>query len=231
MASMRCHAATTPSTGPRESHVSRAGAATVSRTLSFDTGAGLVLEKLLKAEIILAAFPLHKIALRTTSLPIQMVSVLELAVGPAVREDQGLLWGEDRLVFRVSGALHGAGGSCRDYWSYCLARCLFDGSSANPPVILFFCVVKERLGYRVLGDVEAEAVSYAMEWGMVGIEEIEVSGRISWKASGDRYQLAGGWGGNQGLPPNIKARRNLIAWTVILAVSTAVMALVIGRSS
>ena len=53
-------------------------------------------------------------------------------------EDQGLLWGEDRLVFRVSGALHGEQELPRLLdltWSRLVA------STSIAVIPFFFCVV------------------------------------------------------------------------------------------
>ena len=180
------------------------------RTESLRAGAGLVLEKLLKAEIILAAFPLHdrselqacqskwlvywswpwdqpfvKIKdyfgadsasvserFRTSSCVDGVVAMpcrLD-AVDVAVRESTRLVnvqrqfrdavvrhRREDRLVFRVSGALHGAGRRRGDYWSYCLAGGVFDGwrELAGHPLLLRR---HERLGHGVPGDLEEKAI-------------------------------------------------------------------------
>mgnify|MGYP003298885235 CR=1 FL=1 len=108
-----------------------------------------------------------------------------------------------------------------------LAACLTGG--VNSPVIPFFCVVMSVWATVFLETWKRKQSRYAMEWGMVGIEEIEEE-RPDFLESDLVIDINSPVDGEEikYFPPNIKARRNLIAWTVILVASTAVMALVIA---
>ena len=100
-------------------------------------------------------------------------------------------------------------------------------TGANSPVIPFFCVVMSVWATVFLETWKRKQSRYAMEWGMVGIEEIEEE-RPDFLESDLVIDINSPVDGEEikYFPPNIKARRNLIAWTVILVASTAVMEVV-----
>ena len=237
-------------------------------TLSFDTGAGLVLEKLLKAEIILAAFPLHDRSELQACQSKWLVywSWPYVSRRPRIRKKDH--W-PPPLVETITGrrlATHTNGRVTRnrrrwdqpfvkikDYFGekiglyfvflghyteqagvaaiigviVWLAACLTGG--VNSPVIPFFCVLMSVWATVFLETWKRKQSRYAMEWGMVGIEEIEEE-RPDFLESDLVIDINSPVDGEEikYFPPNIKARRNLIAWTVILVASTAVMALVIA---
>ena len=231
-------------------------------------GAGLVLEKLLKAEIILAAFPLHDRSELQACQSKWLVywSWPYVSRRPRIRKKDH--W-PPPLVETITGrrlATHTNGRVTRnrrrwdqpfvkikDYFGekiglyfvflghyteqagvaaiigviVWLAACLTGG--VNSPVIPFFCVVMSVWATVFLETWKRKQSRYAMEWGMVGIEEIEEE-RPDFLESDLVIDINSPVDGEEikYFPPNIKARRNLIAWTVILVASTAVMALVIA---
>ena len=189
-----------------------------------ENGAGLVLEKLLKAEIILAAFPLHDRSELQACQAKWLVYWSWPWDQPFVKikdyfgEKIGLYfvflghYTEQAGVAAIIGVI---------VW---LAACLTGG--VNSPVIPFFCVVMSVWATVFLETWKRKQSRYAMEWGMVGIEEIEEE-RPDFLGSDLVIDINSPVDGEEikYFPPNIKARRNLIAWTVILVASTAVMAL------
>ena len=134
-------------------------------------GAGLVLEKLLKAEIILAAFPLHDRSELQACQSKWLVYWSWPWDQPFVKikdyfgEKIGLYfvflghYTEQAGVAAIIGVI---------VW---LAACLTGG--VNSPVIPFFCVVMSVWATVFLETWKRKQSRYAMEWGMVGIEEIE----------------------------------------------------------
>jgi len=190
-----------------------------------ENGGGLVLEKLIKAEIIMAAFPLHD----RSELQACQAKWLVYWGWPWAQPFTKIkdYFGEKiGLYFVFLGHYTEQAGIAAILgvivW---MVSCTTGG--VNAPVIPFFCIVMSVWATVFLETWKRKQSRYSMEWGMVGIEDIEEE-RPDFLESDLVIEINSPIDGEEVkyFPPEIAARRSLIAWTVIIVASTAVMALV-----